>query len=163
MAYEPLLWYCRPLTNGVWAKVVDESAFGAYTACAIESLVISVSHLVLFCLVAYRIWLINRSSEAQRFRLGSNYYNYMLAFLAAYCTADALLRLLMSVSIFNLDGETSLAPFEVCVPFIFTIWLLFYSWHFTGKGCIRIIIFMLSVCILYGLLCGRNIIFYHRL
>jgi hypothetical protein len=37
----------------------------------------------------------------------------MLGFLAAYCTVQPLLRLFMDVSIFNLDGQTSLAPFEV--------------------------------------------------
>ncbi|KAI9198190.1 hypothetical protein LWI28_011687 [Acer negundo] len=112
MAFEPLNWYCRPLANGVWAKSVD-SAFGAYTTCAIDSLVIFISHLVLFCLGIYRIWLIKKSSEAHKFRLRSNYYNYVLGLFAAYCTAEPLLRLVMGISIFNLDGETSLAPFEV--------------------------------------------------
>ncbi|KAK4858272.1 hypothetical protein QYF36_013686 [Acer negundo] len=112
MAFEPLNWYCRPLANGVWAKSVD-SAFGAYTTCAIDSLVIFISHLVLLCLGIYRIWLIKKSSEAHKFRLRSNYYNYVLGLFAAYCTAEPLLRLVMGISIFNLDGETSLAPFEM--------------------------------------------------
>ncbi|KAK0579261.1 hypothetical protein LWI29_023572 [Acer saccharum] len=112
MAFEPLNWYCRPLANGVWAKSVD-SAFGAYTNCAIDSLVIFISHLVLLCLGIYRIWLIKKNSKAHKFRLRSNYYNYVLGLFAAYCTAEPLLRLVMGVSIFNLDGETSLAPFEV--------------------------------------------------
>ncbi|KAK1568814.1 hypothetical protein Q3G72_029144 [Acer saccharum] len=112
MAFEPLNWYCRPLANGVWAKSVD-SAFGAYTNCAIDSLVIFISHLVLLCLGIYRIWLIKKNSKAHKFRLRSNYYNYVLGLFAAYCTAEPLLRLVMGVSIFNLDGETSLAPFEM--------------------------------------------------
>ncbi|KAI9198325.1 hypothetical protein LWI28_013908 [Acer negundo] len=112
MAFEPLNWYCRPLANGVWAKSVD-SAFGAYTNCAIDSLVIFISHLVLLCLGIYRIWLIKKSSKAHKFCLRSNYYNYVLGLFAAYCTAEPLLRLLMGISIFNLDGETSLAPFEM--------------------------------------------------
>ncbi|KAK0579134.1 hypothetical protein LWI29_021556 [Acer saccharum] len=112
MAFGPLNWYCRPLANGVRAKSVD-SAFGAYTNCAIDSLVIFISHLVLLCLGIYRIWLIKKNSKAHKFRLRSNYYNYVLGLFAAYCTAEPLLRLVMGVSIFNLDGETSLAPFEV--------------------------------------------------
>ena len=30
MAFEPLVWYCQPVANAAWAKVVD-GAFGAYT------------------------------------------------------------------------------------------------------------------------------------
>ncbi|KAL5771882.1 hypothetical protein ACOSQ2_011806 [Xanthoceras sorbifolium] len=112
MAFGPLNWYCRPVTNGVWAKAAD-SAFGSCTTCAIDSLVICISHLVLLCLGIYRLCLIKKSSKAQKFRLRSNYYNYMLGLLAGYCTAEPLLRLVMGISIFNLDGETSLAPFEM--------------------------------------------------
>ncbi|CAK7350707.1 unnamed protein product [Dovyalis caffra] len=41
MGLEALVWYCRPMANGVWAKKVD-NAFGAYTPCAIDSLMVSV-------------------------------------------------------------------------------------------------------------------------
>lgn len=112
MAFEPLNWYCRPMADGVWEKVVD-SAFGVYTTCAIDSLVICISHLVLFGLGVYRIWITNKCSKAHKFRLRSNYYNYMLALLAGYCTAEPLFRLVMGISIFNLEGETGVAPFEV--------------------------------------------------
>lgn len=111
MAFEPLIWYCQPVANGVWTKAVD-SAFGSCTPCAIDSLVISISHLVLLGLCSYRIWLIKNNSKAIRYRLRSNYYNYMLGLLAGYCTAGPLLRLMMGFSIFNLDGQTGFAPFE---------------------------------------------------
>ncbi|PPS08137.1 hypothetical protein GOBAR_AA12506 [Gossypium barbadense] len=68
MAFEPLVWYCQPLQNAAWTKLVD-GAFGAYTPCAIGS--------------------------------------------AGYCTIEPILRLLMGSSIFNLDGTTGLAPYEV--------------------------------------------------
>lgn len=112
MAFEPLLWYCRPVANGVWTKAVD-NAFGSYTPCAIDTLVISISHLILLGLCSYRLFLIKNNSKANRFRLRSNYYNYMLGLLAGYCTAGPLLRLVMGFSIFNLDGQTGFAPFEV--------------------------------------------------
>lgn len=112
MALEPLAWYCRPARNGVWAKEAD-SAFGAYTPCAIDSLVICISHLVLLGLCFYRIWLIKKNSKAEKYCLRTNYYNYMLALLAGLCTAEPLFRLVMGISIFNLDGQISLAPFEV--------------------------------------------------
>ncbi|KAH8511961.1 hypothetical protein H0E87_009232, partial [Populus deltoides] len=113
MGLEALVWYCRPMANGVWAKEVD-NAFGAYTPCAIDSLVICISHLVLLGLCLYRIWLIiDNNTKVQKYCLRTNYYNYMLGFLAAYCTVQPLLRLFMDVSIFNLDGQTSLTPFEL--------------------------------------------------
>ncbi|KAL7103854.1 hypothetical protein ACP275_08G205500 [Erythranthe tilingii] len=33
MAFEPFEWYCKPVKNGVWSKIV-ENAFGSYTPCA---------------------------------------------------------------------------------------------------------------------------------
>nr|KJB47930.1 hypothetical protein B456_008G047400 [Gossypium raimondii] len=112
MAFEPLVWYCQPLQNAAWTKLVD-GAFGAYTPCAIGSGVFLVSHLVLLGLCCYRIWLIKKNSKVQRFSLSSEYYCYILGFLAGYCTIEPILRLLMGSSIFNLDGTTGLAPYEV--------------------------------------------------
>ncbi|KAG8381911.1 hypothetical protein BUALT_Bualt05G0022000 [Buddleja alternifolia] len=111
MGFDPLVWFCRPVANGTWAKE-SNSAFGAYTPCAIDSVVGNVSHLVLLCLCLYRIWLININPKLERFCLRSNFYNYILALLASCCAAEPLFRLVMGISIFNLDGEISLAPFE---------------------------------------------------
>ncbi|KAH7836909.1 hypothetical protein Vadar_007286 [Vaccinium darrowii] len=112
MGFEPLVWYCRPVANGVWASIV-ENAMGAYTPCATDSLVVSISNLVLMGLCLYRIWLSKKDFKVQRFRLSSNYYNYVLVFLAAFCTAEPLFRLVMGISALNLDGQPGLAPFEM--------------------------------------------------
>ncbi|KAJ4703002.1 ABC transporter C family member 2-like [Melia azedarach] len=112
MAFKPLVWYCRPEENGIWAKAGD-STFGAYTTCAIDSLVISISNLVLLGLCINRIWLMKKNLKVQRYQLSSNCYNYLLGLLAGYCTAEPVLRMVMGISLFNLDGETSLAPFEM--------------------------------------------------
>ncbi|KAK9085883.1 hypothetical protein Sjap_026294 [Stephania japonica] len=112
MGFKPLVWYCKPVENGVWAKTV-ENAFGAYTPCGIDTLVMCISYLVLMGLSLYRVWRIKKDPKVQRFRLKSNYYNYVLGLLAIYCTAEPLFRLVMGISTFNLDGQTSLAPFEV--------------------------------------------------
>ncbi|KAG8474416.1 hypothetical protein CXB51_033997 [Gossypium anomalum] len=112
MAFEPLVWYCQPKQNEAWTKLVD-GAFGAYTPCAIDSGVLFISHLVLLGLCCYRIWLIKKNSKVQRFSLSSEYYCYILGFLAGYCTVEPILRLLMRSSIFNLNGTTGLAPYEV--------------------------------------------------
>ncbi|XP_058071596.1 ABC transporter C family member 2-like [Magnolia sinica] len=112
MAFKPLVWYCQPVENGFWSKAV-ENAFGSYTPCGLDTLVVCISHLVLICLCCYRMWRIRKDTSVQRFRLRSPYYNYMLGLLTAYCTAEPLFRLVMGMSIANLDGQTSLAPFEI--------------------------------------------------
>jgi ABC-type multidrug transport system fused ATPase/permease subunit len=112
MAFKPLTWYCRPVENGVWAQVTD-SAFGAYTPCGINSVVICVSHLVLLGLCLYRTWMIKTDTKIRRFRLRSNYYNYIIGLLAGYCTVVPLYRLIFGISVFDLGGQTGLAPFEI--------------------------------------------------
>ncbi|KAK1375542.1 ABC-type xenobiotic transporter [Heracleum sosnowskyi] len=111
MAFGPLVWYCRPVSNGVWGKAV-QNAFGAYTPCA-DSMVVLISYLALLGLCLYRIWRIMKDLTVQRFHLKSKYYNYMLGLWAAYCTAEPLFRLVMGISVVNLDAETTLAPYEV--------------------------------------------------
>ncbi|RWW08304.1 hypothetical protein GW17_00028263 [Ensete ventricosum] len=112
MGFKPLVWYCQPEKNGAWAKVV-ENAFGAYTPCGMESLVVCISHLALFGVCFYRIWKTMRDLTVRRYCLRSPYYNYLLGLVAAYCTAEPLFRMIMGLSITNLDGHTGQAPFEV--------------------------------------------------
>uniref|UniRef100_A0A0V0J0K5 ABC-type xenobiotic transporter n=1 Tax=Solanum chacoense TaxID=4108 RepID=A0A0V0J0K5_SOLCH len=112
MAFKPLDWYCQPVANGVWSKAV-ENAFGAYTPCGTNTLVISVSYLVLLALCLNRIWKMMKDLSVQRFRLRSNYYNYFLGLLAAYCTAEPLFRLVMQISALNIDGQPGIAPYEI--------------------------------------------------
>ncbi|WCJ24252.1 multidrug resistance-associated protein 1 [Euphorbia peplus] len=112
MAYVPLVWYCRPVENGLWTRAVG-NAFGAYTPCATESLVVLISHFALISLCFYRIWLIKKDLKLQRFSLKSKLYNYVLGILAAYSTAEPLFRLIMGISILNIDGQQGLAPFEI--------------------------------------------------
>ncbi|XP_049415408.1 ABC transporter C family member 2-like [Solanum stenotomum] len=112
MAFKPLDWYCQPVANGVWSKAV-ENAFGAYTPCGTNTLVISVSYLVLLALCVNRVWKMMKDLSVQRFRLRSNYYNYFLGLLAAYCTAEPLFRLVMQISALNIDGQPGIAPYEI--------------------------------------------------
>ncbi|XP_076949695.1 ABC transporter C family member 2-like [Bidens hawaiensis] len=112
MGFKPLDSYCRPVEKGVWATAI-ENEFGPYTPCATDSLVTGISHFVLLGACIYRIWVIKKNFKVQRFKLRSNLYNYWLGLLALYCTAEPLFRLIMGVSAFNVDGETSLAPYEI--------------------------------------------------
>ncbi|KAI3903564.1 hypothetical protein MKW98_032218 [Papaver atlanticum] len=112
MGFKPLVWYCKPVENGVWSKLV-QNAFGVYTPCGMDTLVISFTHLVLLSLCIYRIWKMTMDFTVQRFRLRSNYYNYFLGLLAAYCAVEPIVRVVMGISILNLDGQTALAPYEM--------------------------------------------------
>ncbi|GFP81214.1 ABC transporter c family member 2 [Phtheirospermum japonicum] len=112
MAFKPFEWYCKPVENGVWSKAV-ENAFGAYTPCASDSLVVCISHLVLLGLCLNRLWKLKNDYSIQRFRLRSNYYNYLLGLLALYSTGEPLFRLFTGISAFNVDGELGFAPYEI--------------------------------------------------
>ncbi|XP_052179623.1 ABC transporter C family member 12-like isoform X3 [Diospyros lotus] len=112
MGFQQLVWYCHPVAEGVWEKVTD-TTLGAYTPCVIDSVVVCISHLFLLGLCFYRTWLIKNAGEVHRYRLRSNYCNYLLGLFAGYCTAEPLFRLFLGISIFNLDGQTDLPPFEV--------------------------------------------------
>ncbi|XP_019224929.1 PREDICTED: ABC transporter C family member 12-like isoform X1 [Nicotiana attenuata] len=111
MSFHAFVWYCKPVANGIWAKETN-SGFGAYTPCAIET-ADCISYLVLFVLCAYRLWLVRMDHKIRRFQLRSKYYNYILILLGSCCAAEPLLRFFMGISIFNLDAETGLAPFEM--------------------------------------------------
>lgn len=114
MGFEALNWYCKPVAEGFWEKTVD-GAFGAYTPCAIDSLVMLVSQFVLLGLCLYRIWIIFRNAKAQRYVLRSKYYNCVLGILASYCVVEPVLRLVLGISLFSMDEETHLPPFEVII------------------------------------------------
>lgn len=124
MGFEPLDWYCKPVPNGVWTKTVDY-AFGAYTPCAIDSFVLGISHLVLLILCLYRLWLITKDHKVDKFCLRSKWYNYFLALLAAYGTAEPLFRLVMRISVLDLDGA-GFPPYEVCYHLLLLSLLLLF-------------------------------------
>nr|CAB3485784.1 unnamed protein product [Digitaria exilis] len=102
MGFDLLDWYCQPVKDGAWSHVV-ENAFGAYTPCGTDSLVVCISYLALFGVCFY----------LQRYKLRSPYYNYLLGLLVVYCIAEPLYRIATGTSIMNLDGQPGLAPFEV--------------------------------------------------
>ncbi|CAA7062353.1 unnamed protein product [Microthlaspi erraticum] len=113
MGFEVLTWYCKPIPDGFWEKAVD-GAFGAYMPCAIDSIVMLVSHFVLLGLCSYRIWIIVfHNTKAQIYVLRNKYYNCLLGLLACYCVVEPVLRLVMGISLFGMDEETYLPPFEV--------------------------------------------------
>ena len=120
---EALEWYCKPAPNGVWTKQVD-NAFGAYTPCATDSFVLVISHVVLLVLCLYRIWRTMKDHKVERFCMRSRLYSYLLALLAAYGTAEPLFRLIMGVSVLDLDGD-GLPPYEVVIFSVLNVFFIF--------------------------------------
>ncbi|VAH51986.1 unnamed protein product [Triticum turgidum subsp. durum] len=112
MGFEPLEWYCQPVKDGAWSRAM-ESAFGAYTPCGIDTLVVCVSYLALFGVCFYRIWRTTKDYKVQRYKIRKPYYNYLLGLLVVYCIAEPLYKIATGTSIMNLDGQSGLAPFEV--------------------------------------------------
>ncbi|KAJ4816006.1 multidrug resistance-associated protein 1 [Rhynchospora pubera] len=112
MGFDPLDWYCQPVQNGVWSRAV-ENAFGVYTPCGMQTVVLGISHLVLFGVCFYRIWRTTKDLKVQRYNMKSKIYSYVLMIFAAFCVAETLFRVVMGYSNANLDGQSSLAPFEV--------------------------------------------------
>nr|CAB3488302.1 unnamed protein product [Digitaria exilis] len=121
MGFDLLDWYCQPVKDGAWSHVV-ENAFGAYTPCGTDSLVVCISYLALFGVCFYRIWRTTTDHTVQRYTLRSPYYNYLLGLLVVYCIAEPLYRIATGTSIMNLDGQPGLAPFE----FLFGILMVVY-------------------------------------
>jgi ATP-binding cassette, subfamily C (CFTR/MRP), member 1 len=112
MGFHPLEWYCQPVQGGVWSQTV-ENALGMYTPCGTETVILGISHLALFGVCFYRTWQITKDLKVQRFSMKSKLYSYILMVFAAFCVAEPLFQVVMGYSIVNLDGQSSLAPFEV--------------------------------------------------
>ncbi|XP_010522092.1 PREDICTED: ABC transporter C family member 2 [Tarenaya hassleriana] len=116
MGFEPLEWYCKPVKHGIWTRAVD-NVFGAYTPCATGSLVVGISHLILLGLCLYRIWLTAKDHKVERFCLRSKLYSYLLGLLAAYGATEPLFRLIMGISVLDLDGY-GVPPYETFILFL---------------------------------------------
>eukprot|EP00249_Psilotum_nudum_P023194 c28783_g1_i1 orf=631-5508(+) len=104
--------FCRPVFGGVWETKL-ENGFGAFTPCIADVFVIGISHVVLCCLVFYRIWLIMRGSTLKRFHLKTPKMNYFLILVAACLTLEPVIQICLGISIVNLDGQRGLPPFEI--------------------------------------------------
>lgn len=153
MGFEPLVWFCRPVQYGIWERETH-SAFGSYTPCAIESVVGNVSLLLILGLCLCRIWLIKISPKVRRFCLRTNRYNYILALLASYCAAEPLFKFIMGISIFNIDAETGLAPFEVC--YLIFWWLMHSdSLCITIYALVKYAIFIWYLCFVFSCVLAR--------
>ena len=106
--------FCRPVSNGVWETKL-ESGFGAFTPCIVETVMIGISQLSLCCLIYYRILLLLRGHyySVARFHLKHKKMHFFLILLTILLAAWPIVQVFLGISMVNLDGETSLALFEV--------------------------------------------------
>lgn len=112
MAEDLFSSFCRPLEAGVWANKLP-SGFGAYTPCAVDSVIVNISSLVLLFFTVQRIRALVYGVGIERFKV-SNAWRYIPLFLlAAFCAAAPITQIILGVSTVNLDGESSMPPYEV--------------------------------------------------
>ncbi|KAF3338928.1 ABC transporter C family member 2-like protein [Carex littledalei] len=120
MGFDPLDWYCQPVQGGIWSQAV-ENAFGMYTPCGMQTVILGISHLALFSVCFYRTWRITKDLTVQRYNMKSKLYSYVLMIFTAFCVVEPLFRVIMGYSTVNLDRQSSLAPFEVLTLLIETV------------------------------------------
>ncbi len=113
--------FCRPVVGGVWETKLA-SGFGSFTPCLVDAVIITVSNLALLSLVVYRIRaLLYSSSSGNRIKVSRRWGHYFAILLAFVLAVEPIVQITLSLSVVNLDGETTLPPFEVryFFPFIF--------------------------------------------
>lgn len=104
--------FCRPLESGVWANKLP-SGFGAYTPCLVNSIIINLSSVVLLIFTIHRIRALVYGVSLERFKV-SNPWRYCPGFLLSFfCAVAPITQIMFGISTVNLDGESSMPPFEV--------------------------------------------------
>ncbi|XP_024373624.1 ABC transporter C family member 2 [Physcomitrium patens] len=104
--------FCRPLESGVWANKLP-SGFGAYTPCLVNSIIINLSSVVLLIFTIHRIRALVYGVSLERFKV-SNPWRYCPGFLLSFfCAVAPITQIMFGISTVNLDGESSMPPFEI--------------------------------------------------
>lgn len=112
MADDMLSWFCRPQEAGVWANKLP-SGFGAYTPCLVDSFIVNISSLVLLFFTVQRIRALIYGVSIERFKVTNPWRYAPGLLLASFCAVAPLTQIALGVSTVNLEGETSMPPFEV--------------------------------------------------
>lgn len=112
--------FCKPVSGGKWATDLL-NGFGAYTPCIADIVVVSVSHVVLCCLMARRLWFLMRGESTKKFHLQNPAMTYFLAFLSVCLAVIPLVQLGLGISFVNVDGDSSLPPYEILTAVVTSI------------------------------------------
>lgn len=112
MGEDLLSLFCRPQEAGIWANKLP-SGFGAYTPCLVDSFIVNISSLVLLFFTVQRIRGLVYGVGIERFKVSSPWRYCPGLLLASFCAVAPLTQIALGVSTVNLDGESSMPPFEV--------------------------------------------------
>lgn len=104
--------FCRPLESGVWAKKLP-SGFGAFTPCLVDSAIINLTCIVLLVFAIQRIRALFYGVSLERFKVSNPWRHGPALLLALFCAVAPLTQIALGISTVNLDGESSMPPFEV--------------------------------------------------
>jgi hypothetical protein len=110
--------FCKPVAGGVWATKI-ENGFGSYTPCAADICVVTLSHIVLCCLMGYRLrqMMMAGSLGFKRFHLLNPLMAGPQIFIAICLAIIPIVQIGLGISFVNadnIDGESSsLPPYEV--------------------------------------------------
>ncbi|KAJ7570964.1 hypothetical protein O6H91_01G142500 [Diphasiastrum complanatum] len=115
MGWDPVAAFCRPVAGGAWENQVN-NGFGSYTPCVTDSIILNVTNLYLLCLAAHRMRLLLRCHNFDKFTIQRKSVHYFLITLAAFNALVPLIQVVLGISVVNVDGERSLAPFEADPP-----------------------------------------------
>ncbi|KAG0591623.1 hypothetical protein KC19_1G189200 [Ceratodon purpureus] len=113
--------FCRPLEDGVWSRL--PSGFGAYTPCLVDTIIVNLSCIVLLFFTIQRIRSLVYGVSIERFKVGNPWRYGPGLLLASFCAVAPLAQIALGVSTVNLDGESSMPPFEIT-----TLILLSFTW-----------------------------------
>ncbi|KAH7289296.1 hypothetical protein KP509_31G069200 [Ceratopteris richardii] len=112
--------FCKPVLGGRWVTDL-ENGFGAYTPCIADIVVVSLSHVVLCCLMARRLWFLVRGETLQKFQLQKPAMTIFLAFFSTCLAVFPLVQIGLGVSFVNVDGDSSSPPYEILTSIVISV------------------------------------------
>eukprot|EP00250_Pteridium_aquilinum_P005352 c15461_g1_i1 orf=573-5420(+) len=109
--------FCKPVFGGIWETDL-ENGFGAYTPCLADIVVVSLSHVVLCCLMAHRLRLLMRSATLKTYHLQNPFMTYFLAFFSTCLAVLPLVQIGLGISFVSVDEGSSLPPYEIVTSLV---------------------------------------------
>jgi ABC-type multidrug transport system fused ATPase/permease subunit len=150
MAEDLFSSFCRPLDAGVWANKLP-SGFGAYTPCVVDSVIVNISSLVLLFFTVQRIRALVYGVGIERFKVTNGWRYIPLFLLAAFCAAAPITQIILGVSTVNLDGESSMPPYEISTLVLVSLtWIAILTMLvFELKSYTKVLVWYVRFAVLY--------------
>ena len=109
--------FCKPVLGGLWETELD-NGFGKYTPCVADICVVTLTHIVLCCLMGHRLRLMKSGLGFKRYHLLNSLITNLQTVIASCLGVAPLLQIAFGISFVNVDngGGSSLPPYEVRIP-----------------------------------------------